>query len=316
MSGRTVIKCARVVALAALVGLAVAVPRPAVGAVGFRTFQHNAQRTAIGALLYIADADPPLIITAQELCRNEYTLLKTFLEDRGYVVYARATVGAGATGCAGLDGQIVMAASRGSQVNLLRGPFAHQAPDDGSERSYACVSATVYLLFWWGCSAHLTPNDVLSNVAQSNNMRDIASLINDRAVIVGGDFQRRPYEAGPKDWKPSFHEAEPPPTSTVPLTTVTATSTSPPLTHPTVTGAVQEEARSRVRRRPPEMMPDAGPRGLGVLWGAGLAGSAVALAGLFAVRWRQRRSLGGSSRRDVWEDSVDSRSCDDRHVPR
>lgn len=208
MSGRTVIKCARVVALAALVGLAVAVPRPAVGAVGFRTFQHNAQRTAIGALLYIADADPPLIITAQELCRNEYTLLKTFLEDRGYVVYARATVGAGATGCAGLDGQIVMAASRGSQVNLLRGPFAHQAPDDGSERSYACVSATVYLLFWWGCSAHLTPNDVLSNVAQSNNMRDIASLINDRAVIVGGDFQRRPYEAGPKDWKPSFHEAD------------------------------------------------------------------------------------------------------------
>lgn len=45
-------------------------------------------------------------------------------------------------------------------------------------------------------------------MAQSNHMRSVALYLNDRAVIVGGDFNRLPLKPSIPEWIQTFHEGD------------------------------------------------------------------------------------------------------------
>ena len=178
-----------------------------------RTFDHNVRLTSIGAIDYISRTDAPLMITAQEVCRSQYTTLKSRLASRGYTVWGIAGVSnsgpcRSANGTT-QDGAISLVASLGSSPGgPVRAFFGPQASGDSTRRGYVCLKSTTYLLTWRLCSTHITPNSVYYAVAQADAMRNVALYINDRAVIVGGDFSRRPYESGPAAWTNSFSEAD------------------------------------------------------------------------------------------------------------
>lgn len=203
----------RALAVTLAVLLAVVAVRPsdpaAAGSSNFRTFQHNIKLIFSGAINYITVHDPPLLITGQEFCRQGYEDMKAALEGgRGYRVVGIATVPSSSL-CSGRDGQINLVASRGTLLeNPLRGHFPTQASGDGSNRGYACLSSGAYLLAWWVCSTHLTSRTAAAATAQANEMRNVAFWINDRAVIVGGDFNRTPGQSGPAAWYNSFFESD------------------------------------------------------------------------------------------------------------
>lgn len=177
-----------------------------------RTFDHNVKLNRTGAINFISANDPPLIITAQEVCRSQYDSLKSALQSRGYTVWGLATVSSSFP-CSeiggGPDGGIIMTASLGSSPGPpLRGYYSAQAPGDTTRRGYVCKDSSFIFLSWWACSTHITPNSASYAVQQSTSMRNIAFFINDRAVVVGGDFNRKPWQSGPADWANGFAEAD------------------------------------------------------------------------------------------------------------
>ncbi|MCU1497268.1 MAG: hypothetical protein JWM47_1221, partial [Acidimicrobiales bacterium] len=133
-----------------------------------------------------------------------------------YTVWGQVTVGSSFP-CGEIngaeDGGILLTATLGSvTIGPVRSSFTVQAPLDTTTRGYSCVRASYFLLTWWVCSTHITPK---SNSAghdwaeeQADAMRNLAYYLNDRAVIVGGDFNRRPTEPGPAGWVNSFAEAD------------------------------------------------------------------------------------------------------------
>ncbi|MGI8939939.1 MAG: endonuclease/exonuclease/phosphatase family protein [Iamia sp.] len=182
-----------------------AIATPAV----FRPFQHAIQLYNDGAIDYISNYDPPLMITGQQFCRQAYDPTKLKLISRGYIAAGRTTV-YNSPPCGGsVDGEIVLVASKGTHVQpTIRQPFAHQDPNDGTLRSYVCVGATFYLRAWWTCSTHITPNSEFFATAQADEMRSVAAYLNDRPVIVGGDFNRQQGQSGPAAWYNGFHESD------------------------------------------------------------------------------------------------------------
>lgn len=185
--------------LIVMTGVTMVQARPVEAATNFRTFQHNVQLNKIGAMRYIIGHDPPLMVTGQEFCRNDFNFMRYLLLQQGYTVYGRHGVDESNL-CGGLNGAILLVASLGTAgPTVLDGPFVTQAPGDETLRTYICMSASVYLLAWWVCSTHITPTTVHAAVSQSTEMREQALGLSDRAVIVGGDFNRQPFESGPTE---------------------------------------------------------------------------------------------------------------------
>lgn len=182
----------------------------------FRSFQHNVRYTYIGAINSASQnaSKKPLVISAQELCRDEYTTLRSNLISRGYTVYGfrMAPAGHTAAACHGTDGAIVMVASIGASYKLgsseipLRGPFPGQS--SVVKNGYVCIRQAAFLYGWHVCSTHMSSSSEAAAVAQSNYMKDVAAFLNDRPIMVGGDFNRTPTQTGPNAWYSSFDEVD------------------------------------------------------------------------------------------------------------
>ncbi len=84
----------------------------------------------IATIDYISENEPPLIVTAQELCREQYDIIRFKLASRGYEVVGQAGVSR-STDCNGQDGAINMVASTGTSTGGGRGR------DRGFPRAYS-----------------------------------------------------------------------------------------------------------------------------------------------------------------------------------
>lgn len=179
------------------------------GSTTFRTFQHNAAIHYTGAINHITLHESPLVVTGQELCRSGYNNLKLLMEgNRGYRVFGIATVTSSGL-CGGQGGQINLVGSLGTwSGEVFRQHYASQAPGDGTNRGLVCMKSSAYLLSWWLCSTHITPTSVSHAENQLAHMKNVGLFINDRAVIIGGDLQRRPWESGVSPFYSSFVESD------------------------------------------------------------------------------------------------------------
>ncbi len=187
-------------------------PTPrAEAATTFQALTHNIAGFHDDEVRYITASSAPLVVNVQEVCEYRYSDLVWHLGTRGYGTAAYIPR-YNSTFCWG--DVYMIHATRGdfarTEGDVLAGSFPSsiQAAGDGARRGYVCVRAGIYYQSWWGCSTHITPNSAYFAAAQSNHMRSIAFYLNDRAVIVGGDFNRLPDEPSMPEWYWSFHEGD------------------------------------------------------------------------------------------------------------
>jgi endonuclease/exonuclease/phosphatase family metal-dependent hydrolase len=176
------------------------------GSTTFRTFQHNVEQKHWGSIKYIVEHDPPLIVTAQELCADSVLSVRHLLEAHGYRV-ATHTAAKGSTPCGGKDGLISLVASRGTMLKAIDQNYPAQS-DPRVTRGFVCMKSQAYLLSWWACSTHITAHGADTATSQIAYLRGVAMVLNDRPVIVSGDFNRTPGQSGPVKWRESFVEVD------------------------------------------------------------------------------------------------------------
>lgn len=197
--------------LLATVALLTSHPRPvAAHSVTFRTLQHNVRYTFTGAIRAIAlGPDSPWVITGQELCRNQYEMLKSELQGAGYAVYGfvEAQRGHAPSACNGTDGAIVMVASKGSVQLIARGAFNAQAAGN-AQYGWVCVQGAAFLYGWNACSGHTHCCDAYISTTQAIALRDLGHFLNDRPIMIGADLNRTPTQSGPNDFYGSFDEVD------------------------------------------------------------------------------------------------------------
>ena len=192
--------------MVAVAGAPLAVPKPAAaGSTPFSVFQHNVLRSHYGSIKYVVEHDPPLIVTAQELCLDGLRELEGLLEGHGYSVDYHVGYPSLRT-CDG-PGLISMVATRGVFGDSFWQDYPAQV-ERGVYRGFVCIQASAYLLSWWACSTHITAATGAAAVSQSDYLRDVAFVLNDRPVIVAGDFNRTPNQTGPAGWRQSFVEVD------------------------------------------------------------------------------------------------------------
>lgn len=205
--------CARVFATVVLieVGLVIHESKPAAAASNFRVYDHNVQGYYTNAALDMAANDPPLMFTLQEVCKSTYVNLEATLRYRGYLVGLSQPSSLRSEVCDGGPGGYNVVATKGAPLSYgpIGGYFGHQDQSDTGEQSWVCFSAT-YGYSWWVCSSHLHASSPLYATAQSEEMRTIAlgDYLAGRAVIVGMDSNRTPYQTGAYEWYGSFYEAD------------------------------------------------------------------------------------------------------------
>lgn len=189
-----------------------ALPTPrAEAATTFQALTHNIRRINDDEVRYITAVARPLVVSVQEVCEPIYNNLAWHMGTYGYatVVYAAQRNIVACYGdifvVHGTRGEF----TRGSADVIIHAYPPHmQADNDPARRGFVCVRAGIYYTSWWGCSTHITPSDSYYAAAQSNHMRSTAMYLNDRAVIVGGDFNLTLFHASMPEWQRAFHEGD------------------------------------------------------------------------------------------------------------
>jgi endonuclease/exonuclease/phosphatase family metal-dependent hydrolase len=128
------------------------------------------------------------------------------LEKHGYSV-AIHTGSHASPPCGGGDGLISLVASRGTKLQEFRQNYRVQS-EPHVTRGFVCMKSQAYLLSWWACSTHVTAKGADTATSQIAYLRGVALVLNDRPVIVSGDFNRTPGQSGPVKWRESFVEVD------------------------------------------------------------------------------------------------------------